>query len=104
MATRTPPRFVPTLTEIVHSTGSAPLSPSPPPAAPAFSEEEIAQRVLQRVDLMLDRRLREAIGSVILEQTIALGPALRERLAEVVRAAVSDALAQEMQSRQRPGA
>jgi hypothetical protein len=105
MATRTPPRFVPTLTEVVHATGPAPLSPAPvAPAAPSFSEEEIAQRVLQRVDLVLDRRLREAIGSVILEQTSALGPILRERLEAVVREAVSDALVDEMQSRQRPGA
>ena len=104
MATRTPPRFVPTLTEVVHSIGPAPLAPSAPPPTPSFSEEEMAQRVLQRVDLVLDRRLREAIGSVILEQTSVLGPMLRERLEAVVREAVSDALVQEMQSRQRPGA
>lgn len=103
MATRTPPRFVPTLTEVVHSTGPAPVTPKAPPPAPSFSEEEMTQRVLQRVDLVLDRRLREAIGSVILEQTSALGPMLRARLEAVVREAVSDALVQEMQSRQRPG-
>lgn len=102
MATRTPPRFVPTLTEVVHS-GPAPLGPTPP-APPSLSEEQIAHRVLQRVELQLDRRLREAIGAVILEQTNALAPLLRERLQVVVREIVSDAVADEMKSRQRPGA
>ena len=50
MATnRPPPRFVPTLTEVVHS-GPAPLAPTP-----GVSHEQLAQRVLQRVDLVLDR-------------------------------------------------
>src|SRR4051812_41944175 len=53
MSTRPPPRFVPTLTEVVHS-GPAPLTP-----VPGLSHEQLAQRVLQRVDLVLDRRVRE---------------------------------------------
>jgi hypothetical protein len=95
MAARTPPRFVPTLTEVVHS-GSAPLMPTP-----GVSPEQIAQRVLQRVDLALDRRVREAIGAVVLEQTQALAPLLRERIEAVVREVVAQAVAQEMQARQR---
>jgi hypothetical protein len=98
MASRTPPRFVPTLTEVVHS-GPAPLTPS----VPSLSEEQLAQRVLQRVELVLDRRLREAIGAVIVEQTNQLAPLLRERLQVVVREVVADAVADEMQSRQRGG-
>lgn len=97
MASRTPPRFVPTLTEVVHS-GAAPLA-----AASLLSHEQITQRVMQRVDLVLDRRLREAIASVLLEQTSALGPILRERLEGVVREVVSEAVAEEIQARQRPG-
>ncbi len=99
MATRTPPRFVPTLTEIVQSTG--PAAPAHAAPVPAASEEELARRVLQRVDRVLDRRLREAIGTVILEQTNTLVPLLRDRLEAVVRHAVSEALAEEMKSRQR---
>jgi tRNA A37 N6-isopentenylltransferase MiaA len=97
MSTRPPPRFVPTLTEVVHS-GPAPLA-----AAPGFSHEQLAQRVLQRVDLMLDRRLREEIATVVLEQTSALVPLLRERLDSVVREIVAQAVADEMQARQRAG-
>ncbi|RYY65161.1 MAG: hypothetical protein EOO24_55400 [Comamonadaceae bacterium] len=99
MATRTPPRFVPTLTEVVQG---APASPG----APSVSHEQIAQRVLQRVDLVLDRRVREAIAGVVLEQTDAMAPLLRERLDAVVREVVAAAVADEMQARQRghPGA
>ena len=99
MATpRTPPRFVPTLTEVVQ-TGPAPLAPAnaqPPPSA-----DQIAQRVLQRVDLSLDRRLREAMATVILEHSEDLAALLRERLEGVVRQVVADAVAEEMQARQR---
>ena len=98
MATnRPPPRFVPTLTEVVQS-GFTPLSP-----APDLSQDQLAQRVLQRVDLMLDRRLREEIATVVLEQTSALVPLLRERLESVVREVVAEAVAEEMQARQRQG-
>jgi hypothetical protein len=95
---RPPPRFVPTLTEVVHS-GPVPLTPTP-----GVSQDQIAQRVLQRVDLTLDRRLREEIATLILEQTSALVPLLRERLESVVREVVADAVAEEMQARQRSGA
>lgn len=98
MATnRPPPRFVPTLTEVVHS-GPAPLAP-----ASGFPHEQLAQRVLQRVDLVLDRRVREEIATVILEQTSAIVPLLRERLETVVREVVAEAVADEMQARQRGG-
>jgi hypothetical protein len=90
---RTPPRFVPTLTEVVHS-GPAPLAP-----APGIAQEQLAQRVLQRVDLMLERRVRETIASVVLEQTNLLTPLLRERLETVVREIVAQAVADEMSAR-----
>ena len=99
MATnRPPPRFVPTLTEVVHS-GPVPLSP-----APGVPQDLLAQRVLQWVDLSLDRRLREEIALLVLEQTSALVPLLRERLESVVREVVAEAVAEEMQARQRSGA
>lgn len=98
MATnRPPPRFVPTLTEVVQS-GPAPLAPTP-----GVSQEQLAHRVLQRVDMVLERRLREEIATVVLEQTSALVPLLRERLEDLVREIVADAIADEMQSRQRGG-
>ena len=100
MVTRQPPRFVPTLTEVVHS-GPAPLAPTPPAGAPPLVPEQLAQRVLQRVDLTLDRRVREAIAAVVLEQTHLLAPLLRERLEAVVHDVVAQAVAEEIRARQR---
>jgi len=107
-----PPRFVPTLTEVVRPV-AAPM-PAPGPAAavtPAASiashaplstsapsldlQEQMVQRVLQRVDLMLDRRLREVVGQLILEHTQSLAPRLREEIEDVVRKSVSQAFANE---------
>lgn len=100
MATRMPPRFVPTLTEVVQG-APVPLAPAASAAPPALTEEQLAQRVLQRVELTLDRRLREAVAAVIVEHTSALTPLLRERVEGVVREVVAEALADELQARQR---
>ena len=95
-----PPRFVPTLTEVVR--------PAPSPAALALGtaaapmtlsaelEEQLVQRVLQRVDLTLERRLREAVGQLILEHTQTLAPRLREEIERVVRQSVNQAFEQEV--------
>jgi len=94
MTERTPPRYVPTLTEVVRT------RPAPAPVAEAGPDQEkLVQRVMQKVDLSLDRRMREAIAVAVMEQTRALGPVLRERLEAVVREAVAEAVAQEMSKR-----
>jgi len=140
---RTPPRFVPTLTEVVqgavvppaspvpsHGAGvpaslarqpappAAPVSPAPapvaafvaPPKAPAAPaapvalqlpegfEEHLVHRVMQRVDVELDLRLREAIATVVQEQTRSMVPRLREEVESVVRHAVYEAVAQELEA------
>lgn len=92
MATRTPPRFVPTLTEVVRTQGAG-LAPSLPAAA---SEEQLVHRIMQRVDLSLERRLWEAIATTVLDQTRLLAPLLREEIELVVRESVSQALADEL--------
>ena len=92
MNNRTPPRFVPTLTEVVHS-GPVPLAPA---SGPSLSHEQLAQRVLQRVDLALDRRLREAIAAVVIQQTEQLAPLLREQVELAVRQVVAEAVAEEI--------
>jgi flagellar biosynthesis/type III secretory pathway protein FliH len=95
MATRQPPRFVPTLTEVVQ--GGARRGGTEP-----LSQEQLVHRVMQRVDLTLDRRLREAIAKVVLEHTRQLGPAIRDEVEAAVRTAVSDALAEELDPASRP--
>lgn len=97
MAGRTPPRYVPTLTEVVKS---------PPVAAGGvpgvrLSEEQLINGVMQRVDLVLERRLREAIAQAVLEQTRSLGPLLRDEIESVVRETVAQAFAEEAAAGQR---
>jgi len=94
MASRTPPRYVPTLTEVVKEV--------PPAAAPQLSQEQLVHRIMQRVDVTLERRLREAVAAVVLEHTRALGPALRDEVQAMVSEAVAQALADELVSQQRP--
>lgn len=86
------PRYVPTLTEIVDPSSllAAPTSSSP-------ELTEIAQLVMQRVDQVLDRRLREETDAMLRNwvtgQLGTLRLHLREELALVVREAVAEAIA-----------
>lgn len=92
---RTPPRYVPTLTEVVKPvTVSEPAALAGPMAL--MSQEQLVHRILQRIDLTLDGRLREAIATVVIEQTRSLGPALRQEIEAVVRKSVAEALEQEL--------
>jgi hypothetical protein len=97
MPIRKPPRYVPTLTEVVKT------SPAPASAgSTSLSQEQLIQRVMQRVDLALERRLREAIAAAVLEQTRSLGPLLHEEVESVVRETVAQAFAEEAAASQRP--
>lgn len=111
------PRFVPTLTEVVELpvTPAEVESSTPVPPSPAFSPrfpetpaeireerrvaedlaEQIAHRVLQRVDAVLAERLSEAIRQVVVQHTQTLLPAVREEIVMAVHATVAEALADE---------
>lgn len=121
MNMRTPPKFVPTLTEVVQN--QPVYSQDPAPFVPALSqpssewntpvqtpappdivttealEDQIIHRVMQRVDLSLERRLQEAVSAMVLAQTQSLVPRLREEIEFVVRQSVSDAVADELATR-----
>ena len=88
MATRAPPRFVPTLTEVVEGQGG----PAPVPGRQL--QDDLVQRVMQRVDLLLERRVREAVATVIVQQTQDLLPQLRAEIEAAVLSSVVEALAQ----------
>ena len=98
---RPPPRYVPTLTEVVPPTTPAATEAAATPAARGVTQEQIVRRVLQRVDAMLERRLREAIATVVVEQTQALAPLLRDEVEACVRQAVAEAFDEEL-GRDRP--
>ncbi|NMM04767.1 hypothetical protein [Polaromonas sp.] len=97
-----PPRFVPTLTEIVHPSLATVEARSLNEEAMKVSallaelEAEMVQRVLQRLDLILERRLREAVGQMLLEHTQSLALRLREEIEKVVRQSVRQAFEQEI--------
>ncbi len=93
---RPPPRYVPTLTEVVQPPAAS-RTPATEPAAPptAVAQEEIVRRVLQRLDAVLERRLRERIAAAVIEQTQSLMPLLRGEIEASVRQAVAEAFEQE---------
>lgn len=91
-----PPRFVPTLTEIV--------LPSPTPqtlrvadtAVPVANvHEAMIQRILKRVDLVLEARLGNTVTELVTMQMQALTPLLGEEIEQLVRESVNQAFAQE---------
>lgn len=88
---RTPPRYVPTLTEVVKAPAVAAK-----PAELDISQDQLVQRVMQRIDMSLERRLREAIAATVLEQTRTIAPILREEIEVVVRETVAQAFLDEM--------
>ena len=107
-STTIPPRFVPTLTDVVHPVAhinrfNQPLHHTDLQQSSVQLEDQIVHRVMQRVDLVLERRLREAVAQVILSHTQSLGPRLREEIELVVRESVSQAVAHELPQRHQEG-
>ena len=117
---RQPPRFVPTLTQVVPDSTPAPAPPvaaiapvapmtpvapvtaapieTPPQISDGF-EELLVHRLMQRVDMALDQRLRDAIATVVQEQTRSVLPRLREEVESVVLQVVYEAVADELASK-----
>lgn len=129
---RQPPRFVPTLTEVVEPPVAPPPSVSDPaqdvpdslPVQPlgavaeaslvsvpvsvaAMSPDELRDqglalahnlqlRVMERLDDVLEERLRYALADVVQLQTQALYLAIRQEVEGLVSAAVNEAVAQEL--------
>ena len=92
-----PPRFVPTLTEVVPPDVSPELIvDSVKSTSHTDLEAQIVNRVMQRVELVFERRLREAVGQLILTHTQTLSLRLRDEIEAVVRESVSPAIAQEL--------
>ena len=92
-----PPRFVPTLTDIVQPpVRGEGMAAEPAKPDTLLLQEQLIERVMQRIDLTLDKRLREALGQVILAQTQNLLPLLRDEIELVVRESVCQAVGHEL--------
>ena len=110
---RQPPRFVPTLTEVV-----VPVEFSTPAAAAAKSQahpatdvpplpveratadavvEQMTAQLMQRVDVLLQERLRYALSEIVQLQSQTLVAQLLGDIESVVRQSVVDAVAQELE-------
>lgn len=138
---RQPPRFVPTLTEVVEpavappirfpdpvqdvpdrvpvqpmSVTEAPLTPAAPLGVPMMTPDALRDqglalaqtlqlRVMERLDCVLEERLRYALADVVQLQTQALYQSIRQEVEGLVSAAVNEAVAQELaELRAPPGA
>lgn len=93
-----PPAHAPNLSAAVAPAVATRASNSQVRALPEGAEEYMVHRVMQRVDVVLDKRLREAIAVVVQEQTRSVLPRLREEIESVVRQAVYEAVADELAS------
>ena len=99
---------VPVVQDVVAEAAAGPTPASPAmPAAPTMesiwdshaqqvTEEYLVHRLMQRVDLVLDQRLRDAIATVVQQQTRSIVVRLREEVESVVRQAVYEAVADEL--------
>lgn len=128
---RQPPRFVPTLTEVVEPAVAPPtrlpdpaqdvpdqvpvqpvsVAEAPPTPAsvsvPAMTPDALRDqglalaqtlqlRVMERLDGVLEERLRYALADVVQLQTQALYQSIRQEVEGLVSAAVNEAVAQEL--------
>ena len=92
---RLPPRYIPTLTEVVHLNGEhAPVvkpAAAPPANLAALPAQTLAQ-VMQQVDTLLEQRLREATSRLVASQTQQLLEQLRPALHRVVEQTLQEVL------------
>ncbi len=89
-APRVPPKFVPTLTEVVRRPAdSAPM----PESGARLPEERLVKLALQRLEADLDNRISEHIAQLVLEQAHVLGPRLRAEMEGNIRHAIAATLA-----------
>ena len=95
-----PPRFVPTLTEVVDMAFPPEAAQAVEPGASATGKTSVSareveaaavQRVLRHIDLILENRLQEAIGKLVLAHSQTLALQLREEVADVVHQCLSRA-------------
>ena len=83
-ASKTIPRFVPTLTEVVQ--------PGPFVDLRSIDAEWLAEQVLQTVKPKLEQQLRASLQVLIEQQMRATAPSLHREMEEAIRVAVALAL------------
>jgi hypothetical protein len=99
--TVTPPRYVPTLTEVVNLPPSSTLIPATEgPKDSSDAEQDVVERIIQRLMPVMQIKLREIVASVIHEEIRAMEPRLMQEVESMARQTVSQALAQDVELNQ----
>jgi len=106
---RTPPRFVPTLTNVVVLPAveqdhlfkaidkQAEVERLHIAENDTFKlQEKLLHRVLQRIDMSLEHRLCDALFTAVGQHVDAMMPRLRHEIEDALRSLVTDALTQEL--------
>jgi hypothetical protein len=83
-----PPRYLPTLTEVVH------LAPSSSPSPDAVGVDAISDRILDQLQPAFEAEIRKVAHDLLEAQLSAQIPVLQQALQERVRQAVQLALAE----------
>ena len=78
-------RFVPTLTEVVHSAESG--------VAPPLDRERLAEQVLLSVKPRLEQQLRASLQALVDEQMRLAAPRWQQEIEDAVKVAVEQAMA-----------
>lgn len=104
---QTPPRFVPTLTQVVSPPpnsmipAQASIPGTPARATPVHAElmalqlrQKLLTQARQHIDLQLQKRIRETISQLALEHAHKLFEELHPQLEAIVVAVVDDAMRQ----------
>jgi FixJ family two-component response regulator len=92
---KSPPRFIPTLTEVVQMPSTTAVH-NRAAEVPALDSEAIISSVMQRIDETLDSRLQSAAQNIVRQHLNALVPLIEEEIQRVVREVVNDAVAAEL--------
>jgi hypothetical protein len=107
---KSPPRFVPTLTQVVQAKPSAPAANASVAALPgaatervqALSDVDLAQQLRQQlltrsrqyIDIELQKRIREAVSQLALEHAHKLFEELQPQLEATISQVIDEAIAQ----------
>jgi len=99
-APRNVPRFLPTLTEVVHPPAQAPqTSASETHAVPGVDETAIAKSVRFQLDAEMETMFRDAVSAALLEQVDTIAARVRLEIEPMLHQAVADMVAHEIATR-----
>lgn len=88
---QTPFRFVPTLTEIVR--------PNDHDAVDILEQQQLANRLLQRIMPQVEAQLRSSLQTLVLEHMRLLEPRLQQAVENATRQAIAKAVTEEFNSK-----